>query len=172
MDIIIAFFVGTFFNLFGLGALLLFSLVCSARESNFWSVAYAAMAAGIAMTLFKVPGLYLLYATPVYLVVGLLWSMWRYKRHVSKKMVAMTTMRDSERRFALQRLHPEQMLGSFVAWTLAWPISMVGSLIGDLIAGLEHAITNWFGAIYTSIFKRAEEHARKLDIEATSKDSK
>lgn len=172
MDIIIAFFVGTFFNFFGLGALLFFSLVCSARESNFWSVVYAAMAAGIAMTLFNVPGMYLLYATPVYLVMGLLWSMWRYKRYVSKKMVAMSNMRESERRYALERLHPKAMLGTFVAWTLAWPTSMIGSLIGDLIAGLEHAITNWFGAIYTSIFKQAEAHARQLDIDAVSKDSK
>lgn len=163
MDFISGLIIGYLFTPIGLGLLLIFSLICSSRESNFWATLYLGTGVAAAVYLLDPPLIYLAYAAPVYFIVGLFWSVWRYKRYVSKKVQGAQSLSSLQRDYLLHDIAPKQMLGKFVSWVLTWPVSMIASAVGDLINGIEHVITNWLGGVYHSIFKQAEDAVRLME---------
>lgn len=164
MEIITAFFLGYLLNPFALVGLFIVSCLLSSRGSAFLATVFGGLAMTIVVRLFDVPFSYVLYAIPAYLVIGLVWGIWRYKRHVTKKTKDMGSMTASARNHLVRELHPKQMMGRIVGWTITWPFSVVGSMFEDFIAGIEHVIKEWLGGIYTAIFKQAEQEAQRLNM--------
>lgn len=169
MDNIIAFFAGYLLSSIGLGFLVIASFLCSSRENNFFSVVFGAMAITVLVKLQQIPLIYVAYAVPAYLLAGLVWSMWRYRRYVHKRTTNVDHLTISDRKHLLARLKPSRMKGAIVAWVLAWPFSMVGALVEDLTHAVEHIITEWLGGVYKAIFKGAEERLAMSETEQEPK---
>lgn len=108
----------------------------------------------IAYILFKVPLNTLILIACVYLIIGVLWSFWRYTRFVSKgvALIKLEFQREDNKAYAIQRLAPNENLGKIVRWILIWPLSLVGSITGDIITLVQKLVTKVFNEVYAKIF--------------------
>ena len=69
-----------------------------------------------------------------YVAVGLVWSVWRYKRHADNIVTKHLNSSPQDRAYAIQRLHPMAMLSPIVSWVVAWPFSAIVSVCSDLLS--------------------------------------
>lgn len=120
-----------------------------------WAVTTMLILAASSYFFFAVPLLTILIGAAVYLVVGVVWSIWRYKRHVDKTIERYRDSGDYERRAALGQLHPRAMLSTLTAWIVIWPFSFVEHLVGDLINALQSLVTKVFRGVYHRIYNKA-----------------
>lgn len=138
-----------------LGVLFLLGILSEHNESSGWAVFWMLLAAGVAWVAFSLPLMMLAIGAVAYIAVGLVWSFWRYKRHVSKKVDEYKGRDQREREHVLRQLHPKAMLGTITAWIVVWPFSMVENLVGDLINFVQSLVTKIFRGIYFKIYDSA-----------------
>lgn len=125
------------------------------NDSSGWSIFFMLIAAGVAFLTFSLSWTMLAVYAGGYLVVGLIWSFWRYKRH-AEKVVAENKGADARtKETVLRRLHPKEMVGSITAWVMIWPFSFVENMVGDLINFIQTLITKVFRGIYHKIYDAA-----------------
>jgi len=120
-----------------------------------WSVFSAIVTAAVAYFFFSVSLLTIAIGAAAYIVIGLVWSFWRYKRHAANVVEEYRQASQSEKERALRRLHPKEMLGTITAWILIWPFSFVENMIGDFITAIQTLITKVFRGIYHRIYDSA-----------------
>mgnify|MGYP006158703051 CR=1 FL=1 len=91
----------------------------------------------------------------IYVPVGLLWSVWRWRVHCSRRAEQAlvdrgnNSNRADDIRAKLERdVDLAGNVNKVIPWVLAWPTSMVAHFAGDLIRLVKIAITQWFGNIY------------------------
>lgn len=129
-------------------------------EHNEWrgsAIFSAIVATVVAYFYFKFPISYALYGTAVYAVIGVFWSFYRYKRHVSTKVdsTRVPGMSASQKEAIIQKMHPTAMLGTITAWILIWPFSIIDNLVGDIISAIEHLVKTVFRGVYHKIYMSA-----------------
>ncbi len=120
-----------------------------------WSVFTALVLAALAYFFFAVPLSMIGIGAIVYLVVGLLWSFWRYKRHVDITIEKNMKSSDREKEQVLYLLHPRQMAGTITAWILIWPFSLVENLVGDIINAVQAFAQKFFRGVYHRFYNNA-----------------
>lgn len=125
------------------------------NDSRGWSIFFMLIAAGVAYLAFSLSWTMLAVYAGGYLVIGLFWSFWRYKRHAEKVVEQHKNADAREKQFALARLHPKEMLGTITAWIMVWPFSFIENMVGDLINGIQMLITKVFRGIYHRIYDAA-----------------
>lgn len=138
-----------------LAVLFLFGVLSEHNESSGWAVFWALLLGAVAFVAFDVPLMFLAIGAGVYAVVGLLWSFYRYKRHVQKQVDLNRTADAHQRERVLRKLHPSEMIGTITAWILVWPMSLVGNLVGDLINFAQLMVTKFFRGVYYRIYDAA-----------------
>lgn len=107
----------------------------------------------ISYIMFSVPLTTLALILLGYVIVGILWSFWRYKRFVSSGVKGLSrNASDQYKRTMLQHLSPEQNKGMLVFWILMWPLSLVSNFIGDFINLIQKLVTEVFHKVYAKIF--------------------
>lgn len=93
-----------------------------------------------------------------YLVVGLLWSFWRYKLYVAK-MVAGLSERvfksQKEKTWAVERLLPSNNLERITSWIIVWPFSVIEHTLGDIITLIQTLVTRFFKGVYYRFYLTA-----------------
>jgi O-antigen/teichoic acid export membrane protein len=107
----------------------------------------------ISYIMFSVPLSTLALGLLGYVIVGVLWSFWRYKRFVSIGVKSIS--KDSADRIITSRLRelsPEQNKGTLVFWIFMWPLSLISNLIGDFINITQKLVTEVFHKVYAKIF--------------------
>jgi Fe2+ transport system protein B len=92
-----------------------------------------------------------------YLIIGVLWSFWRYKRHAQKVVKKNQHESEGVKKHALERLHPSAMLGTITYWVMVWPFSFISSVSADLINLVQTVITKFFRGVYHRIYNSAAE---------------
>lgn len=120
-----------------------------------WSVFTALVVAAVAYFFFSVSLLNIAIGAVGYVVIGLLWSFWRYKRHVGKVIEENKGLDASYKERALRNLHPKQMLGTITAWVVVWPFSMVENLVGDILNFVQDLVVKYFRGVYMHIYESA-----------------
>lgn len=90
-----------------------------------------------------------------YIVVGAIWSFWRYKRHVDVVVEENKNRDKTYKERALAQIHPTEMLGTITAWIIVWPFSMVENLVGDILNFIQSLVTKFFRGIYMRIYGNA-----------------
>jgi hypothetical protein len=138
-----------------LAVLVLFGIISEHNNARGWSVFWALLAAAIAYLVFHVSLMTLIVGAIGYIIIGLFWSFWRYKRHASKIVEEYRQSSDSEKERALRGLHPKAMLSTITAWIVIWPFSMVENVIGDLITGIQMLVTKFFRGVYHKVYDSA-----------------
>lgn len=138
-----------------LGVLFLLGILSEHNESSGWAVFWMVLAAGVAWIAFSLPLMWLAIGAVAYIVIGLFWSFWRYKRHVSKMVEKHKESSSMERERVLRQLHPKEMLGTITAWIVVWPFSLVENLVGDIINFIQSLVTKFFRGVYFRIYDAA-----------------
>jgi hypothetical protein len=107
---------------------------------------------------FHVPFLDILVYAAGYLVIGLLWSFWRYKRYVDKKIKDWREVRKGAgggKDYIIEKLKPSNMWPTITAWVFVWPFSAVENLVGDIIDIGVRVVKQVFRGVYNRIYLSA-----------------
>jgi hypothetical protein len=120
-----------------------------------WAVFTALIFATCAYFFLHVSLILLAFGAIAYTGIGLVWSFWRYKRHVSKVVDKNCEADARTKEIALVRLHPKAMLGTITAWIMIWPFSMVENIVGDLITAIQMLVTKFFRSVYHKVYDSA-----------------
>lgn len=135
--------------------LALFGIIAEHNDSRGWSVFFMLIAAAVAYFTFSLSLGTLLLGSLGYVVIGLVWSFWRYKRHAAKIVEKFRDDTPSQKERALAQLHPKAMLGTITAWIMIWPFSMVENIMGDLITAIQMLVTKFFRGVYHRVYDSA-----------------
>jgi len=141
-----------------LAVLVFFGVLFEHNMARGWAVFTAIVAAVISYFYFQVPAITLAEGAVGYLVIGVLWSFYRYKRFVTKAVDrARETGRlsDSDKDSLAHTLHPTKNLPTITAWIIIWPLSFIDNVLGDLINSIELLVKKVFRGVYTKIYESA-----------------
>ena len=155
MEFIQGLITGYLLSHLGLIALCVIGVLCAAYDCKVIAGFLIIAAVWTATQIFPAPGAIKWIIPPIYLLVGVIWSMWRYKRHVDDAADRYSGSHVEKRAALLASVRPSAMLGEITGWVLIWPFSMVASVIGDSIKLVQHAIKNWLNSVYEGIFNSA-----------------
>lgn len=139
----------------GLGLLLLLGVMFEHNQSRVWAVIAAIATLIVAFFTYHVSLLTIVLYTVGYIFIGVLWSVYRYKRHVMKVVAENIGKPDSTKQFVLSTLHPKAMLGTLTAWIIVWPFSFVENVAGDLINSVQLLVSKVFKGMYHRIYDSA-----------------
>jgi len=153
----LAFFAGFLLTWPALAILLVLGILAEHNDSHKMSVFIGLISAFISYFFFDLTLSSIAFYALGYFIFGLIWSVWRYKRHADKVVSANINQPPQYRERALKMLHPTQMLSALTSWILAWPFSVIGSLCGDLISLVQTLVTKVFRGAYMKIFQGAVE---------------
>jgi hypothetical protein len=155
IEVITAFAAGVFLSWPGLLGLALLGILFEHNEATGWAIFTGIVTAILAYFTYSVPLASIAIIAGMYLVIGLLWSFWRYKRLINKVVEDNRDKGDTAKKFALDLVHPKRQLGAITAWIVIWPFSFIGCLAGDLIDAIETLITKVFKGVYNRIYAAA-----------------
>lgn len=137
------------------GVLILLGILFEHNAARGWAIFTGLIATVVAYFTFQVPLLYIVYGLIGYVIVGVLWSFYRYKRHVTEKVRAAEGADDYKKQTLVRELHPSAMLGTITAWIIIWPFSIIDNLIGDVISTIETLVRTVFRSVYHRIYESA-----------------
>jgi len=155
METFFAFMAGVLISWPALVLLAILGILFEHYHARGWAVFTALAVAAVSYFYFKIPLITIAIGAGVYLVVGLLWSFWRYKRHADKVVAENKDQNAAVKQDAVRRLHPQQMLGTITAWILIWPFSVTENLIGDIINVVQQLVQKVFRGVYQRIYNSA-----------------
>lgn len=133
----------------------LFGIISEHNDASGWSIFWLLLAGAVAFAAYNISLIMLAIGAVSYIVIGLIWSFWRYKRHAQNVVKEHKDSSASEKERVLSRLHPSQMIGSITAWIIVWPFSMVENLVGDLLNFVQDLVVKYFRGVYTRIYDSA-----------------
>lgn len=136
-------------------ALVILGILFEHNGARGWAVFTAVVSMAVAYFFFNVSLATIAIGTVGYIVIGLFWSFWRYKRHAEKVVELNRKESSYEKERALARLHPKAMLGTITAWILIWPFSMVENIVGDIITAIQLLVTKFFRGVYHKVYDSA-----------------
>jgi hypothetical protein len=146
---LIAFITGYMLSWYGLGGLFFVGILFEYCNLSGWAVFTGILTALTAYLFFSIPILNILVGTGVYLVVGILWSFWRYKRFITNKVKNLITTS------SIKDYHPNKMISTITYWILIWPFSIAENICGDLIKLIESFVKNALTSIFMKIYNSA-----------------
>lgn len=135
--------------------LLIGGILFEHNEARGWAIFTGIIATVVAYFYFKFPLIDALYGIGGYAAAGLVWSFYRYKRFVSKKVDESRGMNDDQKRYLIKEIHPTAMLPTITAWIIIWPFSVIDNLLGDLISAVEALVKTIFRGVYNRIYAAA-----------------
>lgn len=141
--------------------LLVLGIIAEYKEYTGWAVFFMIIAGIVTFYTFSFSWISIIIGVVAYLVIGLLWSFWRYRRHAKDVVLLHKNDPKHYKEFALKGLEPKAMLGTITSWIIIWPISFIESLIGDIINFVETLVTKVCRSVYYKIYESAYEELRE-----------
>lgn len=138
-------------------ALCVFGIWAERVEARGFAVFWALVAGVTAFFLFKVSLTDLIFYAIGYLIVGVIWSFYRYKRFIVSKVESILSDGGDEQQknWRISSYHPTKMLDTITAWIIIWPFSLIENLCGDIINGIETLVKGVFKGVYNRIYSAA-----------------
>ena len=133
-----------------------FGIWCEHSNSRGFAVFWALVAEGVAIAYFGIGLTDIVIYSLVYLVVGIVWSFYRYKRFIVAKIDELQLIGYTNR---IADYHPSKMLDTITAWIIIWPFSLIENLCGDIINGIETLVKRVFKGVYNKIYDAAVHDA-------------
>lgn len=155
MEFIAGLITGYLANWFALAGLITLVILFEHNEARGWAIFTAIIVAIVSYFFFKVDWQTIVVGAGIYVLVGVVWSFWRYKRWVETKVAALKNRSKEIDKYDLQRLQPNENLDTIVAWIIIWPFSAIENLTADIINGIERLVTTVFRTVYTKIYESA-----------------
>jgi hypothetical protein len=174
-EFIVGFLVGS--GWWVIGPLLLLTLIIEHNERHGWTVFFSIITLLVAMTAFSLSWSQVGYVALAYIPIGLVWSLWRWKRRCSKAMKEYDAlkmpncsddhydMRDykSKQSDLRHKVTFQAHIDTIILWVLAWPFSLVEALIGDVIDMVEATIRAIARGTYNRWSNQAHAHFDAVD---------
>jgi hypothetical protein len=103
---------------------------------------------------FAIPASTIAYYAVGYVVVGVVWSFWRYRRFVQAKVTEIkeSSYKSADSKRYAEDLHPSKHLDTITAWILIWPFSAIESVAGDVINFIQTLVQKVFKGVYYKIY--------------------
>lgn len=130
----------------------------------------AVIAIAMAYMIFQFNPWYLL----AYPVIGIVWSVWRWRAHVATKVKEIYLSGDKrlikdlddyldEGKYShmIEAVVPRCNLGLLSAWVIVWPVSMVANVVGDTVRGIQSFLINQLGGVFNNITRSQIRKHRK-----------
>lgn len=157
---ILAFIAGIFVSWWAIIPLVLLAIIMEANDSDGWATFWFIPAAIGAYLLFKPSTDYLIVAAIGYFVIGVLWSFYRYKQYLNKKIEYYKRYSDINRLSDHIGLHtPDREVDRLVAWILIWPVSTIAHLTGDIALAVRSMVLGMFRGAYRKMYNNAVNEA-------------
>lgn len=134
---------------------IIFGILAEHNQARGWAIFMALAVAAISYFYFNIPLFTIALGAVIYVIIGLVWSFWRYKRHADKVVEENKNQSDVYKHRALEALHPRAMLGTITAWIIIWPFSMIENVVGDVITAIQLLVQKVFRGIYHRIYDSA-----------------
>jgi hypothetical protein len=155
MFTVLGFIAGVMLTWPALIVLLVLGVLFEHNDAHGWAVFIALITAVVLFFFFSVPLLTLTIGAVVYVAAGLLWSFWRYKRHVADVIEEYKDAQQHLKTHALEYLSPKAMLSTITSWIIVWPFSIIDSLVFDIIDGIQILVKKVFHGVYNKIYESA-----------------
>jgi len=141
----------------GLIALFILGILFEHNGARGWAVFTGIVSIAVGYFFFAVPLADLAIYAVGYVLVGLVWSFWRYKRFVETEVASIKERisNPETRRTRAEDLHPTKNLDTITAWILIWPFSAVESVVGDVINVIQTLVQKVFKGVYHKIYTSA-----------------
>jgi hypothetical protein len=144
--------------------LFILGVVFEHTESHKGAVLTGVAAALVSYYYFDVELVKILEWAVAYVLIGVVWSFWRYRSFVVRESEKIRKNRselfgrgidkyytyDAERDVA--RLSPGENLGLITTWILIWPFSMAEHFLSDILSMINSLVTKVFRGIYAKIY--------------------
>lgn len=150
-----AFIAGFLFTWPALLVLVLLGILFEHNGARGCAVATSLAVMAVSYFYFNISLLALGLGTLGYILLGLVWSFYRYKRHANKVVEEYKNRSDSDKERALKNLHPTNMLSTITAWIIIWPYSFIENFVGDIINAIQLLVQKIFRGVYHRIYNNA-----------------
>jgi hypothetical protein len=154
-EAITAFAAGWLLSWPALAILVILGILFEHNGARGWAVFTALVIAAISYFFFSVSLMTIGIGAVAYIAIGLVWSFWRYKRHVDDVVEMNKGESDMRKAHALQQIHPKEMLGTITAWIMIWPFSMTENFVGDIVDAIQDLVRRVFRGVYHKIYDSA-----------------
>lgn len=95
------------------------------------------------------------YSAIAYLILGFLYSMFKYKKFLAKKRRGFIGPEAGWNSFKLAHYSPPRMKGDILGWLFWWPLSIVGYFISDLVYDMLDKLWQSIKVTFENIFNEA-----------------
>lgn len=138
-------------------AVLLIGIIFEHKGARGWAVFTGIVAMAISYFFFEVSLETIGICAVAYLVIGVIWSFWRYNVHVADSVKYIRGLSPSKwseeyRRTTIENLAPTKNLDRITAWIIIWPFSAVENVLGDIISAIQVLVTKVFKGVYHKIY--------------------
>lgn len=97
-----------------------------------------------------------------WIVIGLVWSMWRWHKHVKKVVEEARNNKHNDPRYALALSRNKSRITN---WILYWPWSLLWNICGDFLTGIYDAMSGVYQKIVDKALKPLEEERKRQEEE-------
>lgn len=174
VEVVLAFLAGMLFNYWALGFAALVILGTTHFESYGWATLFGILLAVVLIGLFGVPEWkYVVYGALLYIPVGMLWSLWRWRGYCRQKIEDYDTdfeyllSDDPDNIERLKNRYKEAMSITYgdntlkaTFWVVFWPFSALVTLFGDFIDFIHDYVVNGMVKLYNKI---SSQYTKRLD---------
>ena len=132
-------------------------------DSEGWALLWLVALVAVAYFLFSITFMQLMYVVGAYIPIGLVWSVWRFRRYCKDELVKANvrinnatnaSTRKLERSRYTDKVNPTNNISDILIWTFIWPFSFLENLLSDLIDLVEDFIRKYLIKIYETIAKK------------------
>jgi hypothetical protein len=147
-----------------IAVLLVLGILFEHSEARGWAIVTAIVASVVSFFYFSISLENFAFGSLAYLVIGIVWSFYRYKRYVGKAVsdAKESVMSDTQKEYLIRDLHPTKNLSTITAWIIVWPFSAIDNIAGDLINAIETLVKTVFRGVYHRIYESAVADIRKI----------
>jgi membrane protein implicated in regulation of membrane protease activity len=119
-----------------------------------WAVIMGISAIVVGYYYFDVTLAEILWWVASYVAIGLVWSFWRYHRHVSDEAedIRNSSSTGVYLTAKIEALAPGKNVDLITYWIIIWPFSAIESVVGDVINVVQSLVTKVFRSVYAKIY--------------------
>jgi hypothetical protein len=160
MEWLLGFATGVLLTPWAIVALFIFAIIFDRAEWGFLSFVLSVVLVWSASVVFGIlPHISWYAVAPLYLVTGIAWSAWRYKRFVEAEVAEFNKHTNqataSAIRHQLYTLAPRNNITRIAYWVLNWPINLIHMTVSDLFDVVERLVRQLAKHIYDKTFASA-----------------
>jgi hypothetical protein len=129
------------------------------NERHGWTTVFTTIALIALVAMFKLPWQQIGFMALAWLPIGLIWSMWRWRRRCSN-IIELNHSGELHKDMAEHKLAVENNFDVITYWTICWPVSFLEAFVGDIIDFVSNLIRKMFRSTYERMSAKAKSQLK------------